>query len=481
MSGSAGISILQEGVFYSYEEHGRKILAADDYEDYFARKHSAMLGALAFTKPEFQAWRKSVAAAGLQIEDAPIFRTDEKDPRLSNIRLDGARGETRLTIEWQKPPTEVQKKKLEELSARLEFSKLDEKWSAAGSPEAAKEVYFKGVMVARGFHRYSLALAMTAEVPRHLEPAVRRALERRMEMISPVIANGFEEHVASNTMWIDPKTLLPYEKVLGPLPKGQELNEPQRSRFNFFGPIFDSVGGRTARAIGHVKASMLFLSSNKDWDKDPKFGPNRGAFETWFSWATREPGEVATEMQSMLQGFLESAAKNADEQRSAQEKIEWVLKQPALYAIATKPLLQKLRSIAMDKKADAKLVRHVLDLLVWIPSFERDQTVRDWLTGRLYSGGSEGTTPIIVQAAQRIVSSALALESPQPESLQMLEILVSEYKRADLPDEDRSWVKNALQTIDNSIRSALEDEKAGRAFDKAFILRAKGLLEGLKL
>jgi hypothetical protein len=50
VSGSAGISILEEGLYYSYQEHGRKILSADDYEDYFARKRKAMLGALAYSQ-----------------------------------------------------------------------------------------------------------------------------------------------------------------------------------------------------------------------------------------------------------------------------------------------------------------------------------------------------------------------------------------------------------------------------------------------
>lgn len=92
VSGSAGISVLEEGVFYSYEEHGRKILEADEYQDYFARKRKAMLGAIVYAIPEFRAWKKAVAAAGLKIEDAPIFRTEENAPRLSVIVLEGSRG-----------------------------------------------------------------------------------------------------------------------------------------------------------------------------------------------------------------------------------------------------------------------------------------------------------------------------------------------------------------------------------------------------
>lgn len=495
MSGSAGISILEEGLYYSYQEHGRKILSADDYEDYFARKRKAMLGALAYATPEFQSWRKSVATAGLEIEDAPIFRTDQDDPLLSTIQIDGERGETRLTIEWRRPPTETQKRKLQELSSRLEFTKLERKWAAVNYPEVPKERYLNGVFVIRSFPKFTLSLAMTADIPSRLEPAVRRALQHKMDILIPGIESGFDGHVANDTFWINAETLISYEKGVGALPKGAELNEPQKSKFNFFGPLFDGIGGRTMRSIGHVKASMLFLSSNKDWDKDSRYLANRGAFENWFGWAIREPQEVSIQMSQLTEAFLESWSKSEEDRRLPTEKLESVLKQTALYEVATKPALQKLRTIAMDAKAEPGLVKHVLNLLVWVPSLERDLTIRDWLVGRRYSGGHEGTTPIVFQAGQRMVVEALTAEVPKSESvrmatlregmkrdaLQTLGLLIAAYRLSDLPEVDRGWAKSALQTVRNSTESALKGVNAGRAFDKAFIGQVLKHFDGLEL
>lgn len=485
MSGSAGISVLEEGVFYSYEEHGRKILEADEYQDYFARKRKAMLGAIVYAIPEFRAWKKAVAAAGLKIEDAPIFRTEENDPRLSVIVLEGSRGTTRLTVEWQKRPNATEVKKLKDLSSRLEFSKLDKMWEKAGYPEASAK-HLKGVMVARAFPKFALGLAMTADIHQRLEPAIRRALEHRMETLSAGIEKGFEEQVARGSMWIDPATLLPYEKVLGPLPKGAELNDPQNSKFNFFGPLFDSVGGRTATSIGHVKASMLFLSSNKDWDKDRRFGAKRGEFETWYRWAVRDPDEIQADMQVLLQNFLASRDKVDDPDYAAVEakdKLEWVLKQRALYPLVTKPALTKLRAIVMDTKVDARLKKHVLELLASSPSPERFETVREWVENRLYLRGPEGMIPTVLQAAQSIASEALTIEVPQSEpprgkllreqaqqqSMQMLKLLLAAQSRANLLDEERSWLGMSIQTFQNGLQSAIDAEKSGAPLDQGFL------------
>jgi hypothetical protein len=87
LSGSAGIRVFENGIRYVYTEHGRERPRAEDYEEYFAKKQRRMLAVIQHSAPEFRAWKKSVAEAGLAIEDAPIFRTASSDSRMSTIRL----------------------------------------------------------------------------------------------------------------------------------------------------------------------------------------------------------------------------------------------------------------------------------------------------------------------------------------------------------------------------------------------------------
>lgn len=487
VSGSAGIRFFEDGMRYVYTEHGRKRPRAEDYEEYFAKKQRAMLAVIQHSAPEFRAWKKSVAEAGLAIEDAPIFRTASSDSRMSTIRLQGERGDTVLEVEWREAPTAADRKKLEALSGTLEFSKLEEKWNLAGAPSLKKEGYQSGLMVVRAFPKFTLSLAMTSDFRKELEPEILRALEQKMADLAPRIEKGFEELASRHETWINPSTLRSYESVFGKLPAGEELRQPAKSKFNFYGPLFDSFGGRTAAAIGAVKVSMLFLSSDPSWENNKHYASNRGGFEEWFRWAVREPKEVESEMNGMLEKYLASASTgdNGSDQASKDE-LERLLKRTALYSVATKPIIQKLREIALDGSAKSSLVRHVLDLLVWIPSEERTDVVREFLEKNKFSGGHAGTTPIVMQAAQRIISETfdsqnVKRERDQKVAAELLELLIKVHQKPDLSAEDATWTKVALGTLKNSVRSSMASELEGKKIDKAYLQKMAKRLDELGL
>ncbi len=393
-------------------------------------------------------------------------------------------------------PSAAERKKLEALSEGLEFSKLEKKWNLAGAPSLKIEGYQSGLMVMRAFPKFTLSLAITADFRKELELGILRALELKMADLAPRIEKGFEELAGRHETWINPSTLRSYEAVFGKLPAGEELRQPAKSKFNFYGPLFDSFGGRTATSIGAVDVSMLFLSSDPSWENNKHYASNSGGFEEWFRWAVREPKEVESEMNGMLEKFLESSSKgDKGSDQSSKDELKRVLKQTALYSVATKPIIQKLREIALDGSAKSSLVRHVLDLLVWIPSEERTEVVREFLEKNRFSGDHAGTTPIVMQAAERMISETFSSQNVLQESLEskvmrerdqkvaaeLLELLIKVHQKPDLSAEDQTWTKIALETLKNSVRSSRDSEREGQKIDKAYLQKMAKRLDELNL
>ncbi|MDZ4084563.1 MAG: hypothetical protein U1E10_16585 [Bdellovibrionales bacterium] len=283
MSGSAGVVVLEEQVLYSYQESARRKLRPEDYHDYFQRRRDEMIGAIQLAQPQFNAWRKSVLAAGIKLKSVPVFAELDRDLESHiAIQLEGARGSTQLTVSLDGLHTAEQKEKLKQLSKSIEFEALYKRWSDAGSPAHNPMDFVRGAMDVRAFEKFTLAIAVTSTMRKQLQAGVIKELSARLDVLSKKAGPKFDEVVKSGEMWIDPSTLVSYKERFGSLPSGDELLNPAASKFNFFGPLFDGHGGRTSKSFGAVAVSMLFLSNSKNWETDSTFGKNRGSFEAWF-------------------------------------------------------------------------------------------------------------------------------------------------------------------------------------------------------
>lgn len=490
MSGSAGISVLEESVFYSYEESSRKILRGEDYGAYFREKHNQMLGVIAHGAPQFANWRKALRESGIELKPLPIFSDPSRsDGKSHRIEIESPKGVTALNVEFVEKPTVAQLETFKKISREVDFEKLVKAWEAAKSPKAQSSDYIKGLMEVRPFPKFTLAMAVTADVRSDLEPQLRKELKGRIDSIAGRVSSGFDEMVNTGQMWINPKTLLSYEEKFGKLPSEEDLRNPARSNFNFFGPLFDGNGGRTSSSIGLAKVSMLFLPSTKKWEEDSTYGSNRGQFENWFTSIVRDPEEIDREIKQTFESYFVPGGlgvEYASVNREARDSIETLLKKPWLQKSTTAPYLKKLKAWCLDRNLNIELRKPAMEMLMWTDSNEAWEVLTEMLGQHLYEGGSEGTTPILMQKAASIAYGAVRVSGPvTPEVKQMrlkanqaLDLLIVAHRRSDLTDGDRTWTDISLRTYQNHVYSALEEIVSEKQkYDKAYLLEQKALID----
>lgn len=285
VSGSAGFAVLEENVLYSYQETARRKLRPEEYNDYFQGRREEMLAAIQQVQPQFFQWRKAVSASGIKLKPVPVFAELDGE-RMIRVELRGQRGTTELTMaldgSYKAGDQDQLTEKLKELSKTIEFETLAKKWSEAESVPYKSAAFIGGLMEVRSFEKFTIAMAINSTIRKELQPVVQKELSVRLDKVAEKISSPFSELVQKGEMWIDPKNLISYKERFESLPSGEELLNPAASKFNFFGPLFDKHGGRTSKRFGLVAISMLFLSKDKNWEEDTKFGKNRGQFENWF-------------------------------------------------------------------------------------------------------------------------------------------------------------------------------------------------------